>query len=216
MSATTWTFGAGGSFRLPPTKRAHLMLVAPVSVDHSAFPAAATVAARAGAAGRPVLLAELRGGARRPGLFSTALSRGVADLVRARFSDLTPVTRGQLCHLSLPVEDDVTTSVVAELPRILPEQALCLVVSGPAELRELVETESVEPDSALLVAEFPRDRAVTALACRDLSRRGIRCRIWRLPLGGMRAQLASLGLPPGGVPAATAARLLVGLERGRS
>ena len=217
MSATTWTFGTGGggSYRLAPAKRAHLMLAAPVSANCSAFPAAVTVAARAGVAARPVLLVELsEGRGRRPGPFSTAVSRGIADLVKARFRDLDPVTRGQLCCLNLRAEVESATSVIAELPSILPERALCLVVAEPTDFRRLVEAEPVDVDSALLVGEFPRDRAVMALACKDLTRRGIRCRAWKLPLTGLRTRLSALGLPPHGLPAATAARLLAGLEPG--
>lgn len=236
MSKTTWSFGGGGReagghgsdergtdehgggnglggrFRLPAPPRARLMLVAPVTADREAFPVAATVAGRAAVAGRPVLLAELRSGRRRSGLFSTSLSRGVADLVRARFRELDPQPRGPFCHAGLPADAEAALPMLRELPEILPEQGLCVVAMPPASLRRLVETESLAIDAVVLVAELPAERALTALACGDLSDRGIRCRVWKLPLSAMRARLAALGLPPGGEAATVAARLLAGLE----
>lgn len=213
MTATTWTFGDGGKFRLAAAARARSTLVAPVADSREVFPVAAALAVAAAGAGHPVLVAEPHEGRRRrPGAFSTSLSRGVADLVRARFGELEPVTRGPICHLSLPDDEATAEDYLAELPGLLPETAFCLVPTRPAGLRRLIESDRFEVNSAVLVADLPVDRALTALACADLNGRDVRCRVWKSPLVGLRAQLAVAGLSPGGETAETAARILAGLK----
>lgn len=207
----------GGRFETNRADRCHLMVASSVAAEEGkdAFPAACVVARTAAATGRPVLLAELRAGRRRAaGVYSTAVSRAVAELVGARFRQLTPVTRGPVCHLTLPADADEAAGVVGELPEILPQRGLCLVHTSPSGLRSLVEEDRVKVDSALLVADLDRDRSLTALACEDLSRRGIRCRVWKLEVGGLRAKLAALGLRADRPSTQAATRLLAGLGVG--
>lgn len=181
-------------FEKPTPKRCHLMVAAPVTAedDRDVYSIASLIGAAMAVNERPVLLAESHAARRRmSGFYSTSLSRSVAEMVKARFPDLNPVTRGPVCHLSLPPGLSQNAAMLDELLEILPTKGLCLVVTGPAELRELVDGPSVNPDSVLLVSDLAKQRALTALACEDLSRRGIRCRVWKKPLQGMRARLAA-------------------------
>lgn len=205
-------------FEKPAPQRCHLMIASPVTAEgeRDAFPVASLIGAAAAARGRPVLIAELRPGRPRgAGIYSTSHSRAVAGMVKGRFPELNPVTRGPICHLSLPPRPEESRDVLAELPEILPDAGLCLLVAGPAELRRLVDEGAARADSVLLQCDLKEERALTALACEDLSRRGLRCRVWRKPLEGMRARLAATLSIADRETAAAIERLLDGLGLGR-
>ena len=217
MNAITWKLPAGRFSKAEP-ERCHLMVASAVSLegDRDPFPATHLVAACAATDERPILLAELREGRRHAGIYSTAVSRAVVDLVGGRFPELKPVTRGPVCHLSLPADAQRSAPIVAELPAILPDGGLCIVLTSPDGLRALVEDDRLDIDSALLVADLSQERALTALVCEDLSRRGIRCRVWKRELSGVEVWTARSGMKGGGRGTVAARRLLAGLGVGEA
>lgn len=209
-------------YRLPsPSRHAALMLVTALRDGRDPFPAAAAIAAKAASGGQPALLIELREGRpRRAGVFSTALSRGLAEIVNASGVGCEAVARGSFCSVTLPLDAAVAGDVVGELAGLLPEGALCVVSAPGAAFRALAEMEAVKATSAVLVAELPRERAAAALTCKDLSARGIRCRVWKPGTGVLAATLAGAGLAPPGRTGELAAGMLAKLagvrgERGQ-
>lgn len=213
---TRWSFGGGengGKFSLPQPARADLMLATAVGGRDDLDAVAMSVATVIAALGRPVLVCEPRtgGGRRPPGIFSTAESRGLVEIVAGRFTDLRPVSRGSVCHLSLPFDPPSLPELVDQLVAALPVSTVCVVALPAAGFRLLIDAERPEVDSALLLADLPRDRAVTALTCGEMNDRGLRCRVWKTSVKGLRARLAMSGIAPGGEVGATATRLVRGL-----
>lgn len=216
QTETVWRLPKG-SYRLPDSPRAHLMLATTVTERDDLFAACMAVGASLAGVGRPVLLGEPRSQRRRhAGVFSTALARGVADIVAARFRELSPRVRGPVCCLELPPEADEMAVLLDRLAAALPVSGVCIAALPAVRFRDLVDAEELSVDSALLLADLPRDRALVALVCGELSRRGVRCRVWKRPLKGARKQLAVAGLAPGGTVGAAAERLICGLDLGPS
>ena len=84
----------------------------------------------------------------------------------------------------------------------------------PGLLHPVLEEGGVRPSGALLRADLSEDRALTALAARDLLARGLRVGVLKRPLGWVASRRALAGaLPPGavgGLPIRLAERLLAG------
>lgn len=210
--------GGGGTFTLPRQDRADLALLAAVAQRQDTLAVTMLLATAIAQAGRPVVVCEPRHGRRRAaGLISTAPARGLAEIVAARFDDLKPVSRGLVCHLSLPDGPAEFCQRLDWLLAALPVSAVCLAGLEADLFRHLLDDGAVEINSAAVLAELPRDRAQTALVCGELSERGIRCRVWRPTLRAPRKQLALAGLAPGGPVGAAAQRMVkgLGLEAGR-
>jgi hypothetical protein len=75
----------------------------------------------------------------------------------------------------------------------------------------------IRPMAALLRADLAEDRALTALAVRDLMTRGLRVSVLKHPLGRLAARAAVLGALPAGsgvLPDRLADRLLDGESGG--
>lgn len=214
---TVWSFGGGGgSFSLPDAPRAQLMLVSPVTERDDVFAASMAVAIALAGVARPVLICEPRSGRRRlSGAFSTALSRGVGEIVAARYPELSPAARGPVCHLGLSAEPGQLAEKLGQLAAALPVAAVCIAPLPAAVFREFVEDPALTVDTVVLLADLPRDRALTALTCGEMQERGIRCRVWKTALKGPRKQLVMAGLAPGGAIGTAADRLVRGLDSER-
>ena len=156
---TVWHRRAGDAdtvYRLPD-RAASLVLATSVNeaIDE-AFAAAATLASSA-KEGRPALVVDFRE-RRGPaaGLYSTEMSRGLVELLRAGFSDLNPTARGPVCHLTLS-PDEEGVSRIEPILKALPQATVCFVVVPVALFRDLLaEHGPVHPDVARRLAENVR------------------------------------------------------------
>ena len=159
------------------------------------------------------------GRARRPTLLASAAARDCES--RLGGTSGGAAARGLICHLAAkPGEDGIERAVEAAAK--LPDCAACVVRVDASLWQATLEHPRLRPRAALLRAELPRDRALAALAVRDLRGRGLAVRIATRPLAWAPARRALAGVRPGGMEEARLRRwaaLLLGAgprERGQA
>jgi hypothetical protein len=189
-------------------------LVSPVGRAEGSRAAAAALACAASDAGRAALLVELADGRLpRPALVTTAAARDLERRIAGHLPDAGVASRGQICHLTLSEEDgDGIERVPAALALVRDSAG---VVCLPPRL---VQAALCEPwigagAAVLLRADLDRDRPLTALAVRDVMRRGLPVAVLKRPLAWIPSRRALFGaLPagaPGGLPPGVLARMRV-------
>lgn len=185
------------------------MLVSRVGAATGSKAAAAALACAASEPDRAALLIDLAGGRPpRPTLVATRGARELEERLAAHLPDAAVASRGAICRLNLP--DD--PSGVERLPAALPlvRESAGIVHLPPALLQPALAEPRIEAGGALLVADLAGDRALTALAVRELLHRDLTAAVLKRPLPWLTARAALLGaLPPGaGLPARLLSRLL--------
>jgi hypothetical protein len=172
--------------------------------------AAAALACAASEPDRAALLIDLgEGRAPRSSLVATAGARELEERFVAHMPDAAVASRGWICRLGLAADPAAVEQLPAALP--LARESVAVVHLPAALLRPLLDEPRIRPTAALLRADLAEDRALTALAVRDLNARGLRVAVLKHPLGRLVARAAVLGaLPAGGgvLPDRLADRLL--------
>jgi hypothetical protein len=184
---------------------ARSVLVSSVSAPRGAPALAAALATAVGQSGRPALLVELGDTVkRRPTLLASADARDLEAVVRDQLS-ADAAARGHACHLLLPAEAQ-SLERAAEAGEAVPAGAACVIHVAPRLWQPALEHPGLRPAGGLLSAQLPRDRALAALAVRDLRRRGMAARVAGRPLGPLAARRAVAGIGVGGALEARLAR----------
>jgi hypothetical protein len=188
-------------------------LVSRVGRAEGSRAAAAALACAASDAGRPALLIELADGRLpRPALVTTAAARDLERRIAGHLPEAAVASRGQLCHLTLSEEGGGIERVPAALALV--RDSVGVVCLPP----RLVQAALCEPRiwagaAVLLRADLDRDRPLTALAVRDIMRRGLSVAVLKQPLAWIPSRRALFGaLPagaPGGLPPGVLARMRV-------
>jgi hypothetical protein len=206
--------GGSGEATARPSGGA-VILVTTVGVARGCKAAAAALAGVASGPDRAALLIELDGGrASRPSLIATAAARNLEQRLAAHLPDAGVASRGQACHLKLPAKAAGIEGIAAALPLV--RESVGIVHLPPRLLRPILDDTRIRPTAALLRADLAGDRALTALAVRDLMARGLGVIVLKRPLGWLAARQALLGAPPGGgLPAGMLERLLRDSPRAR-
>jgi Flp pilus assembly protein TadG len=160
-----------------------------------------------------VLVAELGASGRRgPTMLAAGAARELEDTLRADGFERA-AARGRVCWLALESGDEP----LAELGRAvaaLPPEAVA-VAHLPAGLWQPALGGPIPgPVAALLRADLPVDRSLTAITVIELRARGIPVRVASRPLGRVAARRALAGLEAGGAASQRSARLARGLETG--
>src|SRR3954470_4625899 len=140
-----------------------------------------------------VLVAELGGSGRRgPTMLAAAAARELEDSLRSEGFERV-AARGRVCWLALGSGEDG----LPELERaveVLPPEAVA-VAHLPAGLwQPALEGPIPRPVAALLRADLPADRSLTAMTVIELRGRGIPVRVASRPLGRVAARRALAGL----------------------
>lgn len=186
------------------------VLVTAVGGASGSKAAAAALACAGSDPDRPGLLIDVGGRGPRPTLIASAGARELEERLAAHLPQLRAASRGQTCHLAVPEEEGALESVRAALPLV--RDSVAAVHLPPAWLQPLLAEEGIRPIGAILRADLASDRALTALAVRDLLGHGMRVRVLKQPLGWVPARRALFGvLPPdapGGLPSSLAESLL--------
>jgi len=207
--------GAAGASRpavvAGPSSQGVTVFVTQVGGARGARAAAAALACAVSEPDRAALLVDLDGGGRvpRPSLIATAGARALEERLAVHLPESAIASRGQICLLKLPPDPAAIDQVVAALPLV--REAAGVVHVPPPLLRPLLDETRISPTAALLRADLVADRALTALAARDLIARGLRVVVLKRPLGWLAARAALFGgLPEGGeaLPARMRRRLL--------
>ena len=186
-----------------------VVLVTHVGGAIGARAAAAALACAASKPERAALLIDLDDGRPpRSSLIATTGARELEERIAVHMPEATVASRGQICHLKLPAGPAGVEQVPAALP--LARESAAVILLAPRLLQPLLEEPRIEPTAALLRADLGEDRALTALAARDLIARGLRVAVLKRPLGWLAAGSALVGVLSGAdaVPTRTRERLL--------
>ena len=142
---------------------------------------------------------------RGPTMLASSPARELEDAVRALHPDFeSAAARGHLCQLALGGDDALDR--VAELLAARPAASLVIVHVPEASWAEAVADRRFNAAAGLLQADLPADRALVALAVRELHERGLRAKVSGRPLGRVAARRALAGIEPGGSMSRRAAR----------
>jgi len=189
-----------------------VVLVTAIGAAAGAQAAAAALACAASEPDRAALLIDLgEGRAPRSSLVATSGARELEERLVAHMPDAAVASRGRICRLVLAADPAAVEQLPAALP--LARESVAVVHLPAALLRPLLDEPRIRPTAALLRADLPEDRALTALAARDLMTRGLRVAVLKRPFGRLVARAAVLGaLSAGGgvLPDRLADRLLDG------
>lgn len=211
-----------GVYELPERQRGGPILVTAVGAATGSRAAAAALACAGAEPDRAGLLVDLAAArAPRPSLIATAAARALEERLKAHLPVAGAASRGMTCHLSAvdtradPESngDERETAALDLLATALPlvRDSIAVVHLPPAMLQPTLADSRTGPVAALLRADLPADRALTALAARDLIDRGLRVAVLKRPLAWLPARAALFGVsPPGdaGPPARLLRRLL--------
>jgi hypothetical protein len=168
---------------------------------------AAALACAGADSARAALIVDLAPGrAPRPALVATAAARRLEERIAVHRPQAGIASRGQICHLALPDDRDGIAQVAGFLA--LARESVCVVHLPPDLLQPLLEERGFEASGALLRADLDSDRALTALATRDLIERGLRVTVLKQPLAWLPSRRALFGVLPEGSPGGLPPRLL--------
>lgn len=157
--------------------------------------AAAALACAASESDRAALLIDLKDGrAPRPTLVATAGARRLEERLAVHLPDAAVASRGRICHLQLPPDPEGIERLAAVLPLV--RESAGIVHLPPQLLRQVLGESGVRSTAALLRADLAGDRALTALAARDLVSAGLRVAVLKHQLGWIAARTALLGAYP--------------------
>lgn len=175
-----------------------VVLVSRVGAAKGSRAVAAALACAASESDRAALLAGLEEGRAplRPTLIATAGARGLEERLAVHLPDAAVASRGRICELKLPPEREAIEALAAALP--LARESAAVVHLPPALLRAVLCDPRIRASGVLLRADLSEDRALTALAARDLMAEGLRVGVVKRPLGLPVACLARFGAAPTG------------------
>jgi hypothetical protein len=199
---------AGGGRGIGTTEA--VILVARVGDAAGSKAAAAALACAGSEPDRAGLLIDLGGGrAPRPSLITGAAARELEERLVIHLPEAAVASRGGVCHLALPADPTGVERVTAALPLV--RDSIAVVHLPPWLFRAALDEPRIRASGVLLRADLGADRALTALAVRDLMERDLRVAVLKQPLGWLAARRALAGLLPGGgagLPRRLPARLL--------
>ncbi|MBW8059943.1 MAG: hypothetical protein FVQ78_06330 [Solirubrobacterales bacterium] len=173
--------------------------------------AAAALACAGSEPDRAGLLVDLTGGRpSRPSLIASAAARELEERLTMHLPKAGVASRGRVCHLALPADPTGIDRVAGALA--VARGSVCVLHLPPRLLQPLLEEAAIRPSSALLRADLGHDRALTALAVRDLIDRGLQVAVLKHPIGWIPSRRALAGVLPGdsggGLPERLRERLL--------
>ena len=177
-----------------------VVLVSRVGAAKGSRAVAAALACAASESDRAALLVDLgEGRAPRSTLVATAGARGLEERLAAHLPAAAIASRGRICQLKFPPEPASVDALAAALP--LARESAAVIHLAPILLRAVLADPRIRATGVLLRADLTEDRALTALAVRDLLTEGLRVRVVKRRLGPLAAVAAQLGALPTGPPA---------------
>jgi hypothetical protein len=179
------------------------IVVSRVGEAEGSRPVAAALACAGSAPDRAALLVELSDGrAPRPALVASTAARTLEERLAAHLPEAGVASRGTVCHLTLPAGREGLDRVPAALALV--RDAIGVVHVPPGLLQAAVDAGGARAGAAVLRADLSRDRALTALAARDLLARGVTVAVAKRSLAWVPSRRALFGALPadasGGLP----------------
>jgi hypothetical protein len=185
------------------------VVVTEVGGAEGARGAAAAVACAGADVDRPALLVVVGGRAPRPTLLASAAAQKLEERLATHLPQLRVAARGQVCHSAVPAEAEGLEAAAAAVT--VAREATAVIHVQPELFQEALAQPSFRPAGVLLRADLARDRALVALAVRDLLARDLAVVVLKRRLGWVVERRALFGvLPadsPGGLPERLVRRL---------
>lgn len=172
-------------------ERGPVILVTRAAGAEGSRAAAAALACVASEPDQAALLIDLEGKPGRPTLVATAGARALEERLAAHLPEAAVASRGCFCQLTLAPEPEALDTVAAALP--LARESAAVVHLPPRLLRSLLAEPRIRPTAAALRADLGEDRALTALAVRDLLDLDLRVAVLKRPPGWLSGRAAKLG-----------------------
>lgn len=190
--------------------REAVILVNAVGAASGSKAAAAALACAGSEPDRPGLLIDVGGRLPRPTLVASAGARALEERLAVHLPQLRAASRGQTCHLTIADEPAAFETVRAALPLV--RDSVAVIHLPPLRLQQALADAGLRLSGAMLRADLDEDRALTALAVRDLVGRGLRAKVLKRALAWVPARRALFGVlsptAPGGLPACLVKSLL--------
>jgi hypothetical protein len=198
---------------LNPAKVHCPVLVAGVGEAEGSRGAAAALACAAAEVDAATALIDVGGRTPRPTLIASAAARQLEERLRAHLPEARVAARGQVCHLAVPAEPEGLE--LASAAATIAREAGAVLHLPPDLLHEVLAQSGWRPSGVLLRADLGSDRALVALAVRDLISRDIPAVVLKRRLAWVAERRALFGVLPAGAPGGLPERLvrrLVGVE----
>lgn len=195
-----------------PLAAGPVVLAAAVGEAEGSRSAAAALACAGAEVDVATLFVDVGGRAPRPTLIASAAAQKLEERLRAHLPDPRVAARGQVCHLEVPADRDGLDAAVAAID--VARGSLAVLHLPPPLLPPAVGDSTLRPTGVLLRADLPGDRALVALAARDLLERGLAVGVLKRRLGWVAERRALFGVlssgSPGGLPERLVRRLCGG------
>lgn len=183
------------------------VLVAAVGEAEGSRGAAAALACAGADADLATLLVDVGGRAPRPTLIASAAAQKLEERLAAHLPQARVAARGQVCHLAVPADREGLDAASAA---VAVARGASAVVHLPPELFQaaLSDESKLRPSGVLLRADLERDRALVALAVRDLIARELTVAVLKRRLNWVAERRAFFGVLPSGSPGGLPERLV--------
>jgi hypothetical protein len=181
-----------------PLKAPGAALVSAVGDAEGSRGAAAALACAGADADRATLLIDVGGRPPRPTLIASASARELEERLRSHLPEARVAARGQVCHLAVTAEAEGLEA--ASSAATVAREFGSVLHLPPALLHEVLAAPGWRPSGVLLRADLGGDRAVVALAVRDLVDRGIPAVVLKHRLAWVAERRALFGVLPAGTP----------------
>jgi hypothetical protein len=181
-------------------------LVTAVGEAEGSWGAAAALACAGADADVATLLVDVGGRAPRPTLIASAAARQLEERLRAHLPAAKVAARGQVCHLAVPAEPEGLES--ASAAATVARDSGGVLHLPPELLHEVLAQPGWRPRGVLLRADLGSDRALVALAVRDLIGRGLAAVVLKRRLAWVAERRALFGVLPPGAPGGLPERLV--------
>jgi hypothetical protein len=196
-----------------PLAAGPVVLAAAVGGAEGSRGAAAALACAGAEVDVATLFVDVGGRAPRPTLIASAAAQKLEERLRAHLSDAPVAARGQVCHLAVPADRDGLDAAAAAAD--VARGSLTALHLPPPLLQPAVGDSTLRPTGVLLRADLPEDRALVALAARDLLERGLAVGVLKHRLSWIAERRALFGVLPAGSPGGLPERLVRRLCGGR-
>lgn len=196
-----------------PLASGPVVLTAAVGEAEGSRGAAAALACAGAEVDVATLLIDVGGRAPRPTLIASAAAQKLEQRLGVRLPDARAAARGQVCHLAVGADNDGLGAAAAAID--MARDSLAVLHLPPSLLQPALGEPMLRPTGVLLRADLPDDRALVALAARDLLDRGLALGVLKQRLGWVAERRALFGVLPAGSPGGLTERLARRLCGGR-
>ena len=189
-----------------PLAARNTALVTAVGDAEGSRGAAAALACAGADPDTATLLVEVGGRAPRPTLIASTAARELEERLRAHLPEAKVAARGQVCHLAV-LSDPEGLELASAAASAARESGA--VFHLPSELlHEVLAQPGCCPSGVLLRADLADDRALVALAVRDLIGRDLPTVVLKRRLTWVAERRALFGVLPAGAPGGLPERLV--------